>query len=196
LRQWRDRNESTAPRVSSSMRLGPPICRPSKIICIGLNYRDHATESGAEVPREPVLFMKATTSLVGPNDPVMIPKSAEKLDWEVELAVVVGKKAAYVAKERALEFVAGYALHNDYSERSFQLERGGQWVKGKSADTFAPIGPFLATRDELADTRELAMWLEVNGQTRQRSTTANMIFDVPTLISYVSDFMTLLPGGL
>src|SRR5438445_3871686 len=196
LRQWLDRNESTAPRVSSSMRLGPPICRPSKIICIGLNYRDHATESGAEVPREPVLFMKATTSLVGPNDPVMIPKSAEKLDWEVELAVVVGKKAAYVAKERALEFVAVYALHNDYSERSFQLERGGQWVKGKSADTFAPIGPFLATRDELPNAQALGMWLTVNGSMRQQSTTANMIFDVSALVSYLSQFMTLLPGDV
>jgi len=196
LRQWLDRNESTAPRVSSSSRLGPPICRPSKIICVGLNYRDHAAESGAEVPREPVFFMKATTSLVGPNDPVMIPKSAEKLDWEVELAVVIGKKAAYVAKERALEFVAGYALHNDYSERSFQLERGGQWVKGKSADTFAPIGPFLATRDEVPDPGSLGMWLKVNNEFRQNSNTAKMIFDVPTIVSYVSEFMTLLPGDV
>jgi len=196
LRQWLDRNESTAPRVSSSMRLGPPICRPSKIICIGLNYRDHAAESGAEVPREPVLFMKATTSLVGPNDPVMIPKSAEKLDWEVELAVVVGKKAAYITKEQALKFVAGYALHNDYSERSFQLERGGQWVKGKSADTFAPIGPFLATRDEVPEPGRLGMWLKVNNDFRQNSNTANMIFDVPTIVGYVSEFMTLLPGDV
>jgi 2,4-didehydro-3-deoxy-L-rhamnonate hydrolase len=145
LRRWLDRNESTAPRASSSMRLAPPICRPSKIICIGVNYREHAAESGAEVPGEPVVFMKATSALAGPNDPVVIPKNGEKLDWEVELAVVIGKTAAYVKKEEALKFVAGYALHNDYSERSFQLERGGQWVKGKSADTFAPIGPFLAT---------------------------------------------------
>jgi 2-keto-4-pentenoate hydratase/2-oxohepta-3-ene-1,7-dioic acid hydratase in catechol pathway len=169
LRLWLARNESTAPRVSTSMRLGPPICRPSKIICIGLNYRDHAAESGAEAPREPVLFMKATSSLVGPNDPVVIPRNAEKLDWEVELAVVIGKKATYIAKEQALKFVAGYALHNDYSERSFQLERGGQWVKGKSADTFAPIGPFLATRDEVPEPGRLGMWLKVNKEFRQTS---------------------------
>ena len=144
LRRWLDRNESTAPRVSSSTRLGPPISRPSKIICIGVNYREHVAESGAQVPREPVVFMKATSSLIGPNDPVVIPKNAKKLDWEVELAVVIGKKASYITKEESFEFVAGYALHNDYSERSFQLERGGQWVKGKSADTFAPMGPFLS----------------------------------------------------
>jgi len=196
LRRWLDRNESTAPRVSSMVRWGPPICRPSKIICIGLNYRDHAAESGAAVPAEPVLFMKATTSLVGPNDPVMIPKNAEKLDWEVELAVVIGKKASNIANERAFEFVAGYALHNDYSERSFQLERGGQWVKGKSADTFAPIGPFLATRDEVSEPGRLAMWLKVNDEFRQNSNTAKMIFDVPTIVSYVSEFMTLLPGDV
>jgi 2-keto-4-pentenoate hydratase/2-oxohepta-3-ene-1,7-dioic acid hydratase in catechol pathway len=196
LRQWLDRNESTAPRVSSSMRLGPPISRPSKIICIGLNYRDHAAESGAEIPREPVVFMKATTSLVGPNDPVVIPRNAEKLDWEVELAVVIGKKAAYITKEQALEFVAGYALHNDYSERSFQLEHGGQWVKGKSADTFAPMGPFLATRDEIPGPNRLGMWLKVNKEFRQNSNTAKMIFDVPTVVSYLSEFMTLLPGDV
>lgn len=196
LRQWLDRNESTAPRVSSSIRLGPPIYRPSKIICIGANYRDHAAESGSEVPREPVVFMKATSSLVGPNDPVVIPKNAEKLDWEVELAVVIGKIAAYIAKEQALQFVVGYALHNDYSERSFQLERGGQWVKGKSADTFAPIGPFLATRDEVPDPGHLGMWLKVNNEFRQNSNTAKMIFDIPTVVSYVSEFMTLLPGDV
>jgi len=196
LRQWLDRNESTAPRVSSSTRLGPPISRPSKIICIGLNYRDHAAESGAEIPREPVVFMKATTSLAGPDDPVVIPRNAEKLDWEVELAVVIGKKAAYITKEQALEFVAGYALHNDYSERSFQLEHGGQWVKGKSADTFAPIGPFLATRDEIPGPNRLGMWLKVNKEFRQNSNTAKMIFDVPTVVSYLSEFMTLLPGDV
>jgi len=165
-------------------------------LCIGLNYRDHAAESNMEIPREPVLFMKSTTSLVGPNDNVVIPKGAEKLDWEVELAVVIGKKTTYVSKDRALEHVAGYALHNDYSERSFQLERGGQWVKGKSADTFAPLGPFLATRDEIPNPGTLKLWLKVNGQTRQNSTTANMIFDVPTLVAYVSQFMTLLPGDV
>ena len=140
--------------------------------------------------------MKATSSLAGPNDPVVIPKNAEKLDWEVELAVIIGKKAAYVAKKRALEFVAGYALHNDYSERSFQLERGGQWVKGKSADTFAPVGPFLTTRDEIPDPSNLTMWLKVNNELRQNSNTSRMIFDVPTLVSYVSEFMTLLPGDV
>ena len=196
LRQWLDRNESTAPRVSSLMRLGPPICRPSKIICIGLNYRDHAAESGAELPLEPVVFMKSTSSLAGPNDPVVIPRNAEKLDWEVELAVVIGKKAAYTTKEQALKFIAGYALHNDYSERTFQLERGGQWVKGKSADTFAPIGPFLVTRDELPDPSRLGMWLKVNNEFRQNSNTAEMIFNVPTIVSYVSEFMTLLPGDV
>ncbi len=196
LRQWLDGKESTAPRASSSMRLGPPVCRPSKIICIGVNYRDHAAESGAEVPREPVVFMKATSSLVGPNDPVVIPKNAKKLDWEVELAVVIGKRAAYITTEQALEFVAGYALHNDYSERSFQFERGGQWVKGKSADTFAPIGPFLATRDEVPNPGCLGMWLKVNNEFRQNSNTTKMIFDVPTVVSYVSEFMTLLPGDV
>jgi 2,4-diketo-3-deoxy-L-fuconate hydrolase len=196
LQDWLSKNESTAPRVSPSTRLGPPICRPSKIICIGLNYRDHAAESNAEVPREPVVFMKATTSLVGPDDPVVIPRNADKLDWEVELAVIIGKKASYVPKDRALEFVAGYALHNDYSERSFQLERGGQWVKGKSADTFAPLGPFLSTRDEVPDAGHLGLWLKVNNEFRQNSNTAKMIFDVPTLVSYVSEFMTLLPGDV
>lgn len=196
LKQWLDRNGSSAPHVSSSLRLGPPICRPSKIICIGLNYRDHAAESGAEVPREPVIFMKATSSLTGPNDPVVIPRNAEKLDWEVELAVIVGKTAAYVTKEQALNFVAGYALHNDYSERSFQLERGGQWVKGKSADTFAPIGPFLATPDEVPEPGRLGMWLKVNNEFRQNSNTAKMIFNVSTIIGYLSEFMTLLPGDV
>ena len=196
LQDWVSKNEATAPRVPPSVRLGSPIARPSKIICIGLNYRDHAAESSAEVPREPVLFMKATTSLVGPNDPVMIPRNAEKLDWEVELAVIIGKKASYVRKDHALEFVAGYALHNDYSERSYQLERGGQWVKGKSADTFAPLGPFLATRDEVPDPGHLGLWLKVNSEFRQNSNTAKMIFDVPTLVGYVSEFMTLLPGDV
>jgi len=196
LRQWMSQNSSAAPRISSSVRLGAPICRPSKIICIGLNYRDHAVETGAEIPKEPVIFFKATTSLVGPNDALTIPKQATKVDWEVELAIVIGKKALYVSQENALDHVAGYALHNDYSERNFQLERGGQWVKGKSADTFAPLGPFLATRDEIPNPGTLKLWLKVNGQTRQNSTTANMIFDVPTLVAYVSQFMTLLPGDV
>jgi 2,4-didehydro-3-deoxy-L-rhamnonate hydrolase len=170
--------------------------RPSKIVCIGLNYLDHAAESGANVPSEPVVFFKSTTSLAGPDDPVMIPRNARKLDWEVELAVVIGLRASYVRAEHALDHVAGYVLHNDYSEREFQLERGGQWVKGKSADTFAPMGPFLATRDDIPDPQRLDMWLTVNGETRQNSSTAQMIFDVATLVSYLSEFMTLLPGDV
>jgi 2-keto-4-pentenoate hydratase/2-oxohepta-3-ene-1,7-dioic acid hydratase in catechol pathway len=196
LASWLHKNDSSAPRVAPSVRLGSPVCRPSKIVCIGLNYRDHAAETKAEPPKEPVLFFKATTSLVGPNDDLVMPRNATKVDWEVELAVVIGKKALYVSKEKALEYVAGFALHNDYSERSFQLERGGQWVKGKSADTFAPLGPFLATPDEISDVGQLQMWLKVNGEFRQKSSTANMIFDVATLVSYVSQFMTLLPGDV
>jgi 2,4-diketo-3-deoxy-L-fuconate hydrolase len=196
LNTWLDRNASSAPRINASARLGSPVCRPSKIVCIGLNYRDHAKETKAEPPKEPVLFFKSTTSLVGPNDALVIPRNATKVDWEVELAVVIGKKALYVPKEQALDYVAGYALHNDYSERSFQLERGGQWVKGKSADTFAPLGPFLATSDEIPNAGNLAMWLKVNGQLRQNSSTSEMIFDVATLVSYVTEFMTLLPGDV
>lgn len=196
LRRWASLDAHSAPRLSADARLGAPIARPSKIVCIGLNFRDHAAESGIELPREPVLFFKSTTSLAGPNDDVVIPRNGTKLDWEVELAVVIGAHARYVPADRGLEAVAGYALHNDYSERSFQLERGGQWVKGKSADTFAPLGPFLATRDEIADPQGLGMWLTVNGVSRQRGTTANMIFGVAALVSYVSDFMTLLPGDV
>jgi 2,4-diketo-3-deoxy-L-fuconate hydrolase len=193
---WLRHSAGTAPRVPAGTRLGPPLARPSKIVCIGLNYRDHAAESGAAVPKEPVIFFKSTTALVGPDDPVMIPRNARKLDWEVELAVVIGRRASYVAKDQALDHVAGYVLHNDYSEREFQLERGGQWVKGKSADTFAPMGPFVATRDEIPDPQRLDMWLTVNGHVQQKSTTAQMIFDVATLVSYLSDFMTLLPGDV
>lgn len=196
LDQWLTQNAASAPRVHSSIRWGPPICRPSKIVCIGLNYRDHAAETNAKIPDEPIVFMKATSALAGPNDAVVIPRGAEKVDWEAELAVIIGKKASYVAREQALEFVAGYALHNDYSERDFQLNRGGQWVKGKSADSFGPLGPFLATRDEIPNPGSLGIWLKVNGEMRQKSSTANMIFDVPTLVSYVSQFMTLLPGDV
>jgi len=196
LRGWLKTHFSSASRVPSTIRLGPPICRPSKIVCIGLNYRDHAAETGAGIPKEPVIFFKATTSLVGPNDALVIPRNATKVDWEVELALVVGKTALYVPTNEALDYVAGYILHNDYSERSFQLERGGQWVKGKSADTFAPLGPFLASPDELPDPSNLKMWLKVNAEIRQNSSTANMIFDPATLLSYVSQFMTLLPGDV
>jgi 2,4-didehydro-3-deoxy-L-rhamnonate hydrolase len=196
LGRWLQGNAASAPRFSPRDRLGPPLRRPSKIVCIGLNFRDHAAETGAAIPAEPVIFFKSTTALVGPNDPLVMPRGATKVDWEVELAVVVGKAARYVAEAQALDHVAGYALHNDYSERSFQLERGGQWVKGKSADTFAPLGPFLATRDELPDPQRLPMWLKVNGEYRQRSSTGNMIFAVPMLVSYLSQFMTLLPGDV
>jgi len=193
---WLRTSGSTAPHVATEVRWGAPICRPSKIVCIGLNFRDHAAESKMELPKEPVIFFKSTTSMVGPNDPLIIPKNGTKVDWEVELAVVMGKKALYVTKEEALTFVAGFVLHNDYSERSFQLERGGQWVKGKSADTFAPLGPFLVTVDEIPDSSRLRMWLKVNGEFRQNGSTENMIFDVATLVSYVSQFMTLLPGDV
>jgi len=196
LKAWMASHTSAAPRIPDSARLGPPIGRPSKIVCVGLNFRDHAAESKMEPPKEPVLFFKSTTSLVGPNDALKIPRHAEKVDWEVELAVVMEKKATYVSEAEALGYVAGFVLHNDYSERAFQLERGGQWVKGKSADTFAPLGPFLATRDELPNFANLPMWLKVNGEFRQRSSTAEMIFGVPFLVSYISQFMTLLPGDV
>ena len=196
LQSWFEKEGSSAPRVPASLRFGPPISRPSKIICIGLNYRDHAAETKAEPPKEPVLFFKSTSSLVGANDPLIMPRNSSKCDWEVELAVIIGRRALYVSKQNALEYVAGYALHNDYSERNFQLERGGQWVKGKSADSFAPLGPFLATQDEIQNIGNLRMWLMVNGTIRQKSSTANMIFDVPTLVSYISEFMTLLPGDV
>ena len=196
LQRWVDARLSSLPAVPDATRLGTPICRPSKIVCIGLNFRDHAAESKMELPKEPVIFFKSTTSLVGPNDDLVIPRNATKVDWEVELALVIGKRTLYVDKQHALEYVAGYVLHNDYSERTFQFDRGGQWVKGKSADTFAPLGPFLATRDEIPNPQNLAMWLKVNGEYRQKSSTANMVFDVATLVSHVSEFMTLLPGDV
>ena len=196
LTRWLARDAARAPRIPAGARLGPPIARPSKIVCIGLNFRDHAAESGMDLPAEPVLFFKSTSSIAGPNDAVIIPKGASKLDWEVELALVIGRRAAHVEARDAIAHIAGFVLHNDYSERAFQLERGGQWVKGKSADTFAPMGPWLATLDEIPDPQQLAMWLTVNGETRQQSTTANMVVDVFTLVSYVSQFMTLLPGDV
>jgi 2,4-diketo-3-deoxy-L-fuconate hydrolase len=196
LRAWGDKNAAKAPRVDRSVRLGPPVKKPSKIVCIGLNYRDHAAESAMELPKEPVVFFKSTTSLVGPNDDLMMPKGATKVDWEVELAVVIGKVTRYVDEATALDHVAGYALHNDYSERAFQLERSGQWVKGKSCDTFAPLGPFLATRDEVADPQQLKLWLKVNGDFKQNGTTSNMVFGCAHLVSYLSQFMTLLPGDV
>ena len=196
LSAWADANATSAPTVDPGTRLGPCVARPSKIVCIGLNYADHAKESGLDIPKEPIIFFKSTSSLVGPNDDVMIPRGSEKTDWEVELAFVIGKKASYVDEADAMDHVAGYALHNDYSERAFQLERGGQWVKGKSCDTFAPLGPFLATADEVPDPQNLKCWLKVNGVTRQNSSTAQMIFGIRTLVSYLSQFMTLLPGDV
>jgi 2,4-didehydro-3-deoxy-L-rhamnonate hydrolase len=196
LQSWTRNRRPGAAKLDRTARLGAPVARPSKIVCIGLNFRDHAEEGGMPVPAEPVIFFKSTTALAGPHDDVRIPRGGTKLDWEVELAVVIGRRASGVSREEAPQVIAGYLLHNDYSERAFQLERGGQWVKGKSADTFAPMGPFLATTDEIANPDNLAMWLTVNGATRQKSTTANMVFDVPTLVSYVSEFMTLLPGDI
>lgn len=184
------------PVVDEGERWASPVARPSKIICIGLNYADHAKESNMQMPSEPVVFFKATTSLVGPNDDLVIPKNSIKTDWEVELAVVIGKKASYINESEAADYIAGYCLHNDYSEREFQLERGGQWVKGKSCDTFAPLGPWVATPDEIPDVNDLRLWLTVNGKMMQDSTTNNIIFKTPYLISYLSQFMTLLPGDV
>ena len=196
LKEWLSQNRESCPVVEQDVRLGAPLVRPSKIICVGLNYAKHAAESGMDIPEEPLLFFKATSSIVGPNDDVIIPKNSQKTDWEVELAVVIGKKASYVDKESAMDHVAGYTLHNDYSEREFQLERGGQWVKGKSCDSFAPVGPFIATQDEIKDPHNLDLWLKLNGEVLQNSNTSDFVFDIPTLVSYISSFMTLLPGDI
>ncbi|HEY9341367.1 MAG TPA: fumarylacetoacetate hydrolase family protein [Hanamia sp.] len=196
LQKFIESNKDKLPKVSKDLRLSSPVSRPSKIICIGLNYADHARETNAAIPTEPIIFFKSTTSLIGPFDDVVIPKNSTKSDWEVELAVVISKKASYVEEADALNYVAGYCLHNDLSEREFQLEKGGQWVKGKSCDTFAPLGPFMATPDEIADVNNLRLWLSVNGKIMQDSNTANFIFQIPFLISYISQFMTLLPGDV
>lgn len=196
LASWLERNAARAPRLDPAQRLGPPLARPSKIIGIGLNYVDHARETKAKIPSEPVFFSKATSALSGPNDDVVIPRGGTKVDWEVELAIVIGRRAKYVDEERALDHVFGFALHNDYSERAFQLERGGQWVKGKSCDTFAPLGPWLATKDEMPHFQRARLWLSVNGATRQDGNTEAMIFGVTKLVSYVSQFMTLMPGDV
>ena len=188
--------EKTLKEISRDIRLGSPVARPSKIICIGLNYSDHAKESQMQLPSEPVIFFKATTAIVGPNDDLTIPKNSKKTDWEVELAVVIGKKASYVEEAIAMNYVAGFMLHNDYSEREFQLERMGQWVKGKSCDTFAPLGPYLATQDEIADVNDMRLWVTVNGKMMQDGNTKNLVFKIPYLVSYVSQFMTLLPGDI
>ncbi|MEP6513249.1 MAG: fumarylacetoacetate hydrolase family protein [Parafilimonas sp.] len=196
LESWLQENEITCPVISNEIRLGAPLHKPSKIICIGLNYSDHAKETNASVPPEPVIFFKSTTAVCGPNDDVIIPKNSTKTDWEVELAIVIGKKALHVEEENAMEYVAGYMLHNDYSERAFQLERSGQWVKGKSCDTFAPLGPYLVTPDEINDINNLRLWLKVNGKIMQYGNTKNLIYKIPFLISYTSQFMTLLPGDI
>jgi len=188
--------DSLLPEITEDVRLGCPLGRPSKIVCIGLNYIDHARETNATPPTEPVIFMKSTTAITGPFDNIIIPKNSVKTDWEVELAIVIGKKASYVSEEDAMDYVAGYVLHNDVSEREFQIERGGTWDKGKGCDTFAPIGPFFATKDEIADPHNLRLWLKVNGKTMQDGNTSNFIFNIPHLISYTSQFMTLLPGDI
>jgi 2-keto-4-pentenoate hydratase/2-oxohepta-3-ene-1,7-dioic acid hydratase in catechol pathway len=196
LEVWLEEHAGLCSVVDEGVRLGPCVARPSKIICIGLNYAGHVQETGAAIPSEAVVFFKATTALCGPYDDLVIPPGSEKTDWEVELAVVVGREARYLTEAEAMEYVAGYALHNDYSERGWQIERGGQWVKGKSFDTFAPVGPFLATRDEIPDPHDLRLWLKVNGQILQESNTSDMIFRIPALVSYLSQFMTLLPGDV
>lgn len=196
LATWISEHGNSCSEISGEINYLSCVGRPSKIICVGLNYAKHARESGMDVPKEPVLFFKSTSALVGPNHPVIIPKGSLKTDWEVELAVVIGKKASYVNEEDAMEYIAGYCLHNDYSERAFQLERGGQWVKGKSCDSFAPLGPYLVTRDEVADPHQLHLWLDVNGKRMQDSSTSDLIFNIPHLVSYISQFMTLLPGDV
>ncbi len=189
-------NNPELPEVDKNIRLGSPVARPSKIICIGLNYVDHCKETNAPIPTEPIIFFKSTTSLCGPNDDLIIPKNSTKTDWEVELAFVVGKRASYIEEADALNYIAGYALLNDYSERAFQIEMGGQWAKGKGCDSFAPLGPFLATQDEIADVNNIPMWLTVNGKKFQNSNTSNLVFKIPFLLHYLSQFMTLLPGDI
>ncbi len=196
LRTWLSSNQSKLKAIPDNARIAAPFTRPSKIICVGLNYIDHALETGMQVPVEPIIFFKSTTSLVGPNDDLIIPKTSVKTDWEVELGVVIGKKATYVDEKDALNYVAGYCIHNDYSERAFQLERGGQWTKGKSCDTFAPMGPFLVTQDEIGNLDNIRLWLTVNGKTMQDGNTKNLAFKIPFIISYISQFMTLLPGDV
>jgi ureidoglycolate lyase len=196
LEKLRSIGTGTLPEVRNSERIGPCVGKVGKFICVGLNYADHAKESGAEMPKEPVLFMKATSAICGPNDDVIIPRNSRKTDWEVELGVVIGQETRYVEKKDALRHVAGYCVINDLSEREFQLERGGQWVKGKSADTFGPMGPWLVTRDEIADPQNLALWLEVDGHRYQNGTTATMIFGVADLVSYISQFMSLQAGDI
>jgi 2-keto-4-pentenoate hydratase/2-oxohepta-3-ene-1,7-dioic acid hydratase in catechol pathway len=196
LQNWLKHNQSKCPQITDNQRIGSCVARPSKIVCIGLNYTKHAIESKMPIPTEPIIFFKSTTALCGPYDSLIIPRNSQKTDWEVELAIIIGQKASYVNEAEAMDYVAGFALHNDYSEREFQLERGGQWVKGKSNDTFAPLGPVLVTKDEIADPHNLNMWLSVNGEKLQDSNTNDMIFKTEFLIHYLSQFMTLLPGDV
>lgn len=191
-----EQNKKMLRKIPPGIRLGSPVARPSKLICIGLNYIEHAKETSAAVPAEPVIFMKATTAIAGPTDNIVIPRNSLKTDWEVELAIVIGKKASYVDEVFAMDYVAGYCLHNDVSEREYQLERGGTWDKGKGCDTFAPLGPWMVTKDEIADVDNLRLWLKVNDKLMQDGTTANFIFRIPKIVSYTSQFMTLLPGDI
>ncbi len=196
LAAWLGAHAAQCPAVPAETRLGSCVARPSKIVGIGLNYRDHGAETGLGLPTEPIFFLKATSALSGPHDDVVLPRGATKLDWEAELALVIGKRATYVAESDALNYVAGYTVLNDYSERAFQLERGGQWTKGKSADTFAPTGPYLTPAAAVPDPQNLRVWLTVNGEARQEANTRDMVFGVAKIISYVSEFMTLLPGDI
>ena len=196
LATWLAENGANAPTVPDDARRAAPIVRTSKIICIGLNYVDHAAETGVDLPAEPVMFFKAPSALTGPNDGLLIPRGSEKTDYEVELAIVIGKRGKHIEESNALDHVAGFALHNDYSEREWQLERSGQWVKGKSADTYAPLGPWIVTPDEFPQFQSVDLWLKVNGEERQRSNTAQMHVGVPGLVSYVSRFMSLCPGDV
>lgn len=196
LKNWLVDHQDKCPVIPDNTRLGSPFSRPSKLICIGLNYAKHAAESGMDLPQEPVIFFKSTSAIVGPNDDLIIPKNSKKTDWEVELAIVIGKKASYVDEKEAMDYVAGYVLHNDYSEREYQIERSGQWVKGKSCDSFAPLGPFLATKDEIPDPHNLDLWLKLNGEIMQNSNTNDLVFGIPKIVSYLSQFMSLLPGDV
>lgn len=196
LKEWLESQQQSLPIVDSHIRWAPPVAIPSKIICVGLNYSDHAKESGMAIPDEPVLFFKASSALTGPYDPIIIPPNSEKTDWEVELALVIGKQASYVEEQNAIAHVAGYTVMNDLSERAYQLEGTGQWVKGKSCDTFAPLGPYLATSEEIANVNNLDLWLKVNDQFKQQGNTEKMVFNVSFLVSYISQYMTLLPGDI
>jgi 2,4-diketo-3-deoxy-L-fuconate hydrolase len=196
LKTFLEKNKQDLKKLEKPVSLSSPIARPSKIVCIGLNYADHAKETKAQPPAEPVIFLKSTTALCGPFDPIIIPRNSKKTDWEVELAIVIAKKASYIDESAAQEYIAGYCLHNDVSEREFQMERSGTWDKGKGCDHFAPLGPFLVTPDEIADVNQLRLWLKVNGKIMQDGSTANLIFKIPFLIAYISQFMTRLPGDL